>query len=256
MSFTKKTWTDRISEYPTRRTLTKEDGTTETVTVTREEGTISQEGDAYSAANMNDLEQRVADGFSTLSQDSVKIATKNTTSDSIAFGIDSNGNYGYIKEGADTVTPFKSQKDIDNAYNSGVSAADKRVNTSSASYNRGVTDADNRVNTSSASYNSGYAKGNSVKPSNFIIGVAVTAKRQGFSGTSYAWGSGCHVNGMSVKIDPGYYYHVAVFNGNENSKSWVTNTNGHASSTLTFSVTDGNELASMAVAMTSNYPIF
>ena len=110
MSFTKKTWTDRISEYPTRRTLTKEDGTTETVTVTREEGTISQEGDAYSAANMNDLEQRVADGFSTLSQDSVKLATKNTTSDSIAFGIDSNGNYGYIKEGADTVTPFSNLK--------------------------------------------------------------------------------------------------------------------------------------------------
>lgn len=25
-----------------------------------------------------------------------------------AFGIDENGNYGYIKEGADTVTPFKS----------------------------------------------------------------------------------------------------------------------------------------------------
>ena len=161
MSFTKKTWTDRISEYPTRRTLTKEDGTTETVTVTREEGTISQEGDAYSAANMNDLEQRVADGFSTLSQDSVKIATKNTTSDSIAFGIDSNGNYGYIKEGADTVTPFKSQKDIDNAYNSGVSAADKRINTSSASYSAGVSAADARVNTSSASYNSGYANGHS-----------------------------------------------------------------------------------------------
>ena len=143
MSFTKKTWTDRISEYPTRRTLTKEDGTTETVTVTREEGTISQEGDAYSAANMNDLEQRVADGFSTLSQDSVKIATKNTTSDSIAFGIDSNGNYGYIKEGADTVTPFKSQKDIDNAYNSGVAAADARVNTSSASYNTGYANGRN-----------------------------------------------------------------------------------------------------------------
>ena len=159
MSFTKKTWTDRISEYPTRRTLTKEDGTTETVTVTREEGTISQEGDAYSAANMNDLEQRVADGFSTLSQDSVKIATKNTTSDSIAFGIDSNGNYGYIKEGADTVTPFKSQKDIDNAYNSGVSAADARVNTSSASYNSGYANGYNSG--SSGGYNSGYAKGKS-----------------------------------------------------------------------------------------------
>ena len=125
-----------------------------------------------------------------------------------------------------------------------------------ASYNKGVSDADARVNTSSASYNSGYAKGNSVKPSNLIIGVAVTAKKQGFSGMSYAWGSGCHVNGLSVTIDPGYYYHVAVFNGNENSKSWVTNTNGYASSTLTFAITDGNELISMAVAMTSNYPIF
>ena len=140
MSFKQKTWKDRISEHPTRRTLTDvSNNTTKTVDVAREEGTISQEGDAYSAANMNDLEQRVADGFSTLSQDSVKIATKNTTSDSIAFGIDSNGNYGYIKEGADTVTPFKSQKDIDNAYNSGVSAADARVNTSSASYNSGYT---------------------------------------------------------------------------------------------------------------------
>ena len=112
------------------------------------------------------------------------------------------------------------------------------------------------VTVSSASYNSGYANGNSVKPSNFIIGVAVTEKQSGFSGTSYAWGSGCHVNGMSVTIDPGYYYHVAVFNGNWNSKSWVTNTNGYASSALTFSVTDGNDMASMAVAMTSNYPIF
>ena len=140
MSFKQKTWNDRISEHPTRRTLTDvSDNTTKTVTVAREEGTISQEGDAFSAANMNDLESRIADGFSTLSQDSVKIATKNTTSDSIAFGIDSNGNYGYIKEGADTVTPFKSQKDIDNAYNSGVAAADKRVNTGSASYNSGYT---------------------------------------------------------------------------------------------------------------------
>ena len=35
------------------------------------------------------------------------------------FGIDSSGNYGYIKDGADTVIPFKSQSDIDNAYNNG-----------------------------------------------------------------------------------------------------------------------------------------
>jgi hypothetical protein len=60
MSFTTKQWKDRISEYPTRRTLT--DTTTSavsTVTVAREEGTILQEGDAFSAANMNDLESRI-----------------------------------------------------------------------------------------------------------------------------------------------------------------------------------------------------
>lgn len=59
--FVKKTWTDRVTEYPTRRTLTKEDGTTEIVTVARNEGTVSAEGDAFSAANMNDLERRIAD---------------------------------------------------------------------------------------------------------------------------------------------------------------------------------------------------
>lgn len=57
--FVKKTWKDRISEYPTRRTLTKEDGSTELVTVSRSEGTVSQEGDAFSADNLNDLETRV-----------------------------------------------------------------------------------------------------------------------------------------------------------------------------------------------------
>lgn len=59
MAFEAKTWVDRVSEYPTRRTLTKEDGSTEIVTVTREEGTVSQEGDAFNAENMNDLEARI-----------------------------------------------------------------------------------------------------------------------------------------------------------------------------------------------------
>lgn len=57
--FEKKTWTDRVTEYPTRRALTKEDGTTELVTVTRDEGSVSAEGDAFSAENMNDLESRI-----------------------------------------------------------------------------------------------------------------------------------------------------------------------------------------------------
>lgn len=63
MGFLKKTWVDRISEYPARRRLKKSDGTEEVVTVSREEGTISKEGDSFSAQNMNDLETRVSDAF-------------------------------------------------------------------------------------------------------------------------------------------------------------------------------------------------
>lgn len=108
MSFKQKTWNDRISEHPTRRTLTDvSNNTTKTVDVAREEGTISQEGDAFSAANMNDLEGRIADGFSTLSQDSLKMSSSNPSSDSIKFGINARGQYGYIKQGASEVTPFR-----------------------------------------------------------------------------------------------------------------------------------------------------
>jgi hypothetical protein len=66
MSFISKTWLDRISEYPNRRVLTKADNSTEIVTVARSEGTISKEGDAFSAANMNALETRIANAFTAL----------------------------------------------------------------------------------------------------------------------------------------------------------------------------------------------
>lgn len=38
--------------------------------------------------------------------DTVTLATRNDTGDSIKFGIDKDGNYGYIKAGADSVVPF------------------------------------------------------------------------------------------------------------------------------------------------------
>lgn len=75
MSFNQKTWTDRIAEYITRRTLTKEDGSTEVVTVARNEGEISQEGDAFSASNMNDLEDRIASEFTQLNEELSSIST-------------------------------------------------------------------------------------------------------------------------------------------------------------------------------------
>ena len=59
MAFVTKTWTDRISEYPNRRTI--DDGyVTKVVTVGRDEGTVTQAGDAFNATNMNDLESRIA----------------------------------------------------------------------------------------------------------------------------------------------------------------------------------------------------
>ena len=68
MGFTKKTWKNRIAEYINRRLLTNEDGRTELVTVARDEGTISQEGDAFNAANMNDLEDRIEAEFNEINQ--------------------------------------------------------------------------------------------------------------------------------------------------------------------------------------------
>lgn len=62
MGFVKRTWQDRISQYPNRRTI-NDGSTTKVVTVGRDEGNITQPGDAFTAANMNDLEQRIETAF-------------------------------------------------------------------------------------------------------------------------------------------------------------------------------------------------
>ena len=60
--FQKKEWKNRVSEYPNRRTITNTD-TQEVITaeIARDEGTVTQVGDTYSAENMNDLEDRISD---------------------------------------------------------------------------------------------------------------------------------------------------------------------------------------------------
>lgn len=67
MAFVKKTWKDRIVQYANRRLLTKSGGEVEQVTVTRDEGTISEAGDQFNASNMNDLEQRIENAYNELS---------------------------------------------------------------------------------------------------------------------------------------------------------------------------------------------
>lgn len=65
--FSKKTWKDRLVEYAGRRKVTNVSTmVAQIVDVERAEGIVSEEGNALSAANMNDLEQRVADGFTSV----------------------------------------------------------------------------------------------------------------------------------------------------------------------------------------------
>ena len=92
MAFSKKTWKDRISQYGNRRILTDvQSGTEQTVTVERSEGTISEEGDAFNAANMNGLENRInsalADGksFEVITQANFNELQRNSLLDDTVF---------------------------------------------------------------------------------------------------------------------------------------------------------------------------
>ena len=106
MAFVTKEWKDRLVEFAGRRLLKNvATGDEATFDVSRAEGTVSQAGHAFSAATMNDLEERIKDGFDEVNT--------NLTADGtpFRFGKDSNGNYGYIikdEAGADAVIPFRS----------------------------------------------------------------------------------------------------------------------------------------------------
>lgn len=79
MAFQRKTWVNRESEFPTRRKLTQIPTEPDTYTVTRAEGTVSVEGDAFDAENMNGLEGRIADAFSSVPGKSKTATVKTTT---------------------------------------------------------------------------------------------------------------------------------------------------------------------------------
>lgn len=77
MAFVTKEWKDRLVEFAGRRKLKNVSTNEETVVdVSRNEGSVSQEGDAFSAANMNNLEQRIADGFNQVNSDLTAVNNK------------------------------------------------------------------------------------------------------------------------------------------------------------------------------------
>lgn len=105
MAFVTKTWKDRLVEYAGRRKL-KNVATGEEVLmdVSRSEGTVSQAGDAFSAANMNNLEQRIKNEFDTVNS--------SLTANGSQLCMDyHDGKYGVNTDpqrGADTFIPFHS----------------------------------------------------------------------------------------------------------------------------------------------------
>lgn len=69
MAFVAKEWKDRLVEYAGRRKLKNVATGEETVyDVSRQEGAVSQAGDAFAAETMNDLEQRISDEFNQINQ--------------------------------------------------------------------------------------------------------------------------------------------------------------------------------------------
>lgn len=120
MAFVTKTWKDRLVEYSGRRKL-KNVATGEEVLmdVSRSEGTVSQAGDAFSAANMNNLEQRIKNEFDTVNS---------------SLGVDIkliDGVPYWSERGADTWNPFKPTiTDYVNWINSLVPLIPKQTNNS------------------------------------------------------------------------------------------------------------------------------
>lgn len=108
--FIAKEWKARLVEFAGRRSLRNvANGETATYDVSRSEGQVSQEGDAFNTKNMNDLEQRVANGFANAK---TAVDTLNRDLGGLSFGQDADGNWGYKAGGADTVIPFKNGKAI------------------------------------------------------------------------------------------------------------------------------------------------
>lgn len=82
MAFKKKTWIDRMVEFAGRRKITNvSTSAAQIIDVERAEGAVSQEGDAFSAENMNDLEKRISDAFADVLS-GYKIADNDTTNNS------------------------------------------------------------------------------------------------------------------------------------------------------------------------------
>ena len=87
MSFIRKTWVDRQSATPAQRKLTNVNDLSDVkyVTVERDEGTVTVQGDVFDAATMNNLEDRINTAFSGVPEFTDLTATLTAGSTSLVF---------------------------------------------------------------------------------------------------------------------------------------------------------------------------
>lgn len=100
--FITKEWKARLVEFAGRRLLRNvANGESTTYDVSRSEGQVSQEGDAFNTKNMNDLEQRISNGFA-----KAKTNIDSLNDNGAIKGMDAREDGVYItySTGADTVT--------------------------------------------------------------------------------------------------------------------------------------------------------
>jgi hypothetical protein len=153
-----------------------------------------------------------------------------------------------------TVTPgYYSGGTLDSsgAYTAGVTAADARTNTGSASYtagyNSGVSAADARVNTSSASYTSGYSAGQSTSSSmtsfyttsytdsygtDFMTSPNFTISQTG----TYRWIY------IAYSCSSSYNSHYNISVGGTSVADWTSKVSGNQTFTGTFTATAGQQV--------------
>ena len=177
MAFTKKEWTDRVAEYINRRVLNKTDGTQEVVTVERSEGDVSVEGDAFNAANMNDLEDRIEAAFSGIELTAEKVEYDDTStslgSTTVQGAIEALKKF--VSDGKSAIASAITKKGVSTSADATFAAMATNIanipNANSGTYtpssngsalDMGATNTYRYVNTNTV-YNSGYNSGRTLK---------------------------------------------------------------------------------------------
>jgi TolA-binding protein len=238
---------------------------------------LSEDVAAKLQSQIDELNKTIETTVSTQINDLKEDIDSSLADGKIKFGVDENGNYGYIKDGADSVTPFKkgegtaspaqvlsgysftstNYQDVtdgtmanNGAWTSTTSGSGKTsipagyhdgtgyVDTSGA-YNAGVTAADGRANTSSTNYKTGYNAGVAATKKG-TAGAAQVLSGYTFTNSSSVGASGTMTNrgAISTTISANSSYTIPA--GYHNGSGKVSSSGLYKVKTGSFNKTGSN----------------